>query len=162
MRAGPGELGPQLPNDDTQVISDPTSRCSGGFPWPMLACSFARRSARAILSGSRSLMSTYSSACMRRTSLAGMGARLLANLNGGALVGRTSPGIVAVRGARGTRLHTTLVAAVPPGASGGGRDRTGLDVDVGGRSGKVSREVGRVDAACTPPWPAPEGGGRGG
>ena len=107
-------------------------------------------------------MSTYSSACIRRTSLAGMGSRLLANLNGGALVGRTTPGIVAIRGANGAGLHATLVVAAPPDASGGGKDRTGLDVDAGGRSGKVSREVGRVDAACTAAWPALVGGGGGG
>ena len=105
-------------------------------------------------------MSIYSSACIRRTSLAGMGARLLANLNGGALVGGRggSPGIVAIRGAKGAGLHATLVVAAPPGAGGGGSDRTGLDVDAGGRSGKVSSEVGRDDAACPALWPAPVGG----
>ena len=46
-----------------------------------------------------------------------MGARLLANLNGGALVGGTSPGIVAVRGAKGAGLHAWRGSGVLSGAS---------------------------------------------
>ena len=73
-------------NVDTHVIREPISLCSVCLEgWPRSGRA-SRRSARAMLSGRSSRISTNSSAWMRLTSLAGTGGRLLARRNGGVAV----------------------------------------------------------------------------
>ena len=74
-----------MENDETHVTRDfssPISLSPGGLGGARPGGRAVRCSVRAILSGSNSLMSTNSRACIRRTNLAGMGTILLAILNG--------------------------------------------------------------------------------
>ena len=70
----------------THVASAPTSLVSGALAGVLCEGSASRRSARAILSGRRSRISTNSSDCIFRTSLPGMGGKLEAKWNGGGAV----------------------------------------------------------------------------
>ena len=72
-------------NEETHVtsaLSPPISLSPGGLGGARPEGRADNLSARAILSGSSSRMSTNSSAWMRRTSFAGTGAMLFATLNG--------------------------------------------------------------------------------
>ena len=97
--------------EDIHVIREDTSLCSGDLGGPRLGGREASRSAMATLSGRSSLILMNSNAWMQRTSLAGIGARLVANLKGdglGALGGLESREVPMV-------LHDTLVSGSGPG-----------------------------------------------
>ena len=70
--------------DETYVMREPISLSSACFDgWPRRRGSASSRSARAMLSGRSSRISTNSRAWIRLTNLAGTGGRLLARRNGG-------------------------------------------------------------------------------
>ena len=88
---------------DTHVNIEWTSLCSVGLPnWVSRDGSASSLSTSAKFSGKRSRISTNSNWCIRLTSLAGIGGKLLARLNGRS----------ACAGPRG-------LGAVSPGGSGG-------------------------------------------
>ena len=174
-------------NDETQVkraLSPAISLSPGGLGGAKPCGKAASRSARARLSGSSSLMSIYSSAWMRLTSLPGIGTMLFATLNGGLgcfpVAGSGGPAMAAVVLVPSAGLVTVAMTGTTPpapddaGKSGmcgreRGRGAVVAAPRVRGKPGtaKVTRQQDQVTKSpcllslCAPPSPAPQSSLRG-